>query len=144
MNYIIQLNNFFTSLETNSVSSKAVCLYSVLLHIANKAGWPRELTPSNQVVQGLSGLSRTDLNKARNELKQRGYIGYEKGNGNRAGTYLIVRFDTQKYTQNGTQNGIQKYTQSGTQVGNIYKQNKTEPNKKEKGTRTSTLYMFNY
>lgn len=116
MNYINQLNRFYDSLSFNSLTPNSVCLYSVLLHINNKCNWKAEFTISNKSVTALSGLSRVQLDRARNELKQKGYIDYKKGTGNLAGTYLIVEFDTQIDTQVYTQDDTQVYTQIDTQM----------------------------
>jgi DNA-binding transcriptional MerR regulator len=116
MNYISQLNRFYDSLSFNSLTPNSVCLYSVLLHINNKCNWKAEFTISNKSVTALTGLSRVQLDRARNELKQKGYIDYKKGTGNLAGTYLIVEFDTQIDTQVYTQEDTQVYTQTDTQV----------------------------
>ena len=103
MNYIAQLNSFFEFKQTNTLSSNAQSLYVNLLHINNRCGWKRQFTVSNITLQSQACLSRQQLDKARNELINRGLIQYQKGNGNRPGQYLIVRFDTQTDTQTLTQ-----------------------------------------
>lgn len=112
MNYIKQLNAFYELLIVNPLSSSALCLYSVLLHINNKCNWITEFTVANSTLQTFTSLSRIALDRSRNELIQKGYIKYKKGSGNQAGKYLIVNFDTQNDTQNDTQSDIQTDTQS--------------------------------
>lgn len=137
MNYISQLNGFYGSLQINTLSSNAICLYGILLHINNKCGWKEQFTVSNLTLQGMSSLSRAQIDKARNELKTKGYIDYIKGSGNRTGKYLIVSLDTQIDTQTCTQDDTQTDTQSCTQALHKRstlnklnnKQNKTKPNK---------------
>lgn len=118
MNYIKQLNAFYELLIVNPLSSSALCLYSILLHINNKCNWITEFTVANSTLQTFTSLSRVALDRARNELIQKGYIKYKKGTGNQAGKYLIVCFDT----QNDTQNDTQIVTQNDTQSENINKQ----------------------
>lgn len=136
MNYIEQLNSFFDLLYTKPLSTSAICLYVILFHLNNKCGWQKEFTVANMTIQGLSGMSRNQLHKARLELIQNGYVNYKKGNGNQCGKYLLVRLDTQIGTQIGTQTDTQLDTQTGTQtdtqkqhnVGTLNKLNKTKQN----------------
>lgn len=121
MNYIKQLNAFYELLIINPLSSSALCLYGVLLHINNKCNWISEFTVANSTLQTFTSLSRVALDRARNELIQKKYIKYKKGSGNQAGKYLIVCFDTQNDTQSDIQNVTQNDTQSNTQSENINK-----------------------
>lgn len=132
MNYIKQLNAFYKLLPNNPLSSNAQCLYSYLLNKNSELGWIKEFTTANMIVCGFTGLSRQALDRARNELKQKGYIKYSKGIGNQAGKYSIVIFDTQDNTQSDTQEDIQ----NGYSVSTLNKQNKTK-DKKEKTARKS-------
>lgn len=111
MDYKKQVDTFYEFLPNNPISSNAQCLYSYLLNKNSKLGWIKEFTIANSIVCGITGLSRQALDKARNELKQKGYIQYTKGLGNKAGKYLIVCFDTQIDTQCMTQSGTQDMTQ---------------------------------
>lgn len=127
MNYISQLNGFWESIQTDTVSAAAICLYSFLLHIDNRCGWKREFTVSNSFAQGLTGMSRKQIERARNELKTKGYIEYTPGTGNRAGTYLIVEFVAQMAHDASNKcptNGAQMAHNTST----LNKQNETKPN----------------
>ena len=108
MNYLVMLKAFYKSIEINPLSPKAQCLYNYLLYKNNEFGWIKAFTLSNLTICGQTNLSRQELDKSRNELKQKGYINYVKGTSNQAGTYsinetLCVRFDTQSDTQSDTQ-----------------------------------------
>lgn len=127
MNYIKQVNAFYKFLPNNPLSSNAQCLYSYLLNKNNELGWIKEFTVSNMIVCGFTNLSRQALDRARNELKQKGYIDYKKGYSNQAGTYVIVSF----VTQNDTQSDTQDDTQGGHTLCTLNKLNKTKQNKKE-------------
>jgi hypothetical protein len=131
MNYIKQVNAFYKFLPNNPLSSNAQCLYSYLLNKNNELGWIKEFTVSNMIVCGFTNLSRQALDRARNELKQKGYIDYKKGYSNQAGTYVIVSFVTQNDTQSDTQDDTQNNTQSGHTLCTLNKLNKTKQNKKE-------------
>lgn len=129
MNYIRQVNTFYKFLPNNPLSPNAQCLYMYLLNKNNELGWIKEFTVSNMIVCGFTGIDRRTLDRARNELKQKGYIDYKQGKGNQAGKYLIVQFDTQCDTQCDTQYD----TQYGIQMShNMTTLNKLNINNKEK------------
>lgn len=132
MNYIKQLNAFYELLPNNPLSSNAQCLYSFLLNKNSSLGWIKEFTIANMIVCGFTGLSRQALDRARNELKQKGYIKYSKGSSNQAGRYLIVSFVTQDDTQGNTQSDTQDNTQGGHRVSTLNKLNKTKDKKERK------------
>ncbi len=140
MNYIKQLNAFYKLLSNNPLSSNAQCLYSYLLNKNNELGWIKEFTIANMIVCGFTGLSRQALDRARNELKQKGYIKYSKGISNQAGKYLIVNFVTQDDTQSDTQDD----TQSGHEVSTLNKLNKTEEKKVNKNRKSFDEIIENY
>lgn len=107
MNYIKQINTFYKLIQDSPLSSNAQCLYNYLLNKCSELGWKSEFSVSNLIVCGFTSLSRQALDRARNELIQKGYLKYKKGYSNQAGKYLIVCFDTQNDTQDNTQNDIQ-------------------------------------
>lgn len=122
MNYLKQLNAFFELLFTNPLSPKAICLYSTLLHINNKCLWKKRFKVANTTLMSITSIDRRTLDRVRNELVQKGYIEYKKGNGNQAGEYTIINL----CVQYDTQYDIQCDTQSDIQDDHINKQNKTD------------------
>lgn len=144
MNYIKQLNAFYELLPNNPLSSNAQCLYSFLLNKNSSLGWIKEFTIANMIVCGFTGLSRQALDRARNELKQKGYIKYSKGSSNQAGKYLIVSFVTQDDTQSNTQSDTQDNTQSGHNVSTLNKLNKTKDKKEKKERKSFDELIENY
>jgi hypothetical protein len=96
MNYIKQLNAFYKLIQVNSVSSNAQCLYCYLLAVNNELSWVETFTKSNFVVCGVTQLSRQAMDRARNELKTKGFIEYEKGTSNQAGRYKIKKLYDEK------------------------------------------------
>lgn len=122
MNYIKQLNGFFDSLLVNPLSTTAQTLYVHLLDINNRCGWKERFAVANTVLQSRAMLSRQQLDRARNELKQKGYIDYEKGTTRKAGTYLIVCFDTNDDTNSDTNHNANRDTKSGQMACTYYKQ----------------------
>lgn len=78
MNYIAQINAFWDSATTNPLSTGQVSLYFALLHVCNRSNWTEWFAAPNQVLSVLTGLSRSGILKARNELKQRGLIDFQE------------------------------------------------------------------
>lgn len=113
MNYPKQMNAFYKLLSSNPLSANAQCLYNYLVYKNNELAWAEEFTISNMIVCGFTSLSRQALDRARNELVQKGYIKYKKGVSNQAGKYSIVCFVTQNDTQDNTHGNTQDDTQSG-------------------------------
>ncbi|GAV21584.1 hypothetical protein [Carboxydothermus pertinax] len=139
MNYIKELNAFRDWAVINRPSTGQVALWYTLISICNMTGWQEWFTVPNQTLQLMTGLSRQGLEKARNQLIQRGLIEYRKGTSNQAGRYRIIPFEKQKVDcqKVGTEVG----TMVGTEVGTVgafqeaqeerssctlYKQNKTK------------------
>lgn len=92
MNYIRQLNEFYYSLDYTPISTNAIIVYEMLLHIANKAGWSNEFKVPNIILIGKTRLSLGALQRARNELLNVGLIIYKKGsNGVDAPKYQIKK-----------------------------------------------------
>jgi len=113
MNYIAQINAFWDSATTNPLSTGQVSLYFALLHVCNRSNWTEWFAAPNQVLSVLTGLSRSGILKARNELKQRGLIDFQE-KATKATRYKITIANS---TQVSTQIGVQNSTQDGVQVG---------------------------
>lgn len=127
MNYLTIINAFWDWTTTNPLSTGQVSLYFALLHVCNKSNWTEWFQAPNQVLSVLTGLSRSGILKARNELKQKGLIDF-KERGTKATLYkLIIANSKQKSTQdstqaertiaNSTQDSKQESKQDSTQVG---------------------------
>lgn len=123
MNYLTIINAFWDWAMTNPLSTGQVSLYFALLHVCNKSNWTEWFQAPNQVLSVLTGLSRSGILKARNELKQKGLIDF-KERGTKATLYkLIIANSKQKSTQDSTQaertiaNSTQDSKQDSTQVG---------------------------
>lgn len=96
MNYLRELNAFRDWSILNSPSTGQVALWYSLMSVNNAAGWVDWFTAANQTLQLMTGLSRQGLDKARNQLAQRGLIEYRKGTSNQAGKYRMVSFECKK------------------------------------------------
>lgn len=114
MNYIAEINSFWDSTILNPLSTGQVALWFGLMHINNRCNWTEWFTVSNQVLSIHTGLSRSGILKARNELKQRGLIDFRE-RGTKATSYKMVTMSNS--TQDGMQNSVKVCTQNGMQDG---------------------------
>lgn len=123
MSYIDLINSFWDSATTNPLSTGQVSLYFALLHVCNRSNWIEWFAAPNQVLSVLTGLSRSGILRARNELKQRGLIDFRE-RGTKATTYrlcYLIANSAQDGVQNSTRNGVQDGTQNGVQNSNTLK-----------------------
>jgi hypothetical protein len=140
MNYIKQLNEFYTRLETEPLSANAISLYCALLQVNNKCAWSRSFKAANVVLQSKSGLNLSSLQRARNELAAAELIIYKKGKNKKiASEYsLPVLYEQVNEQQNGSQNDKQTNSkanskpnsETNSETTTLNKQNKTKQNNK--------------
>ncbi len=128
MKYLDRINSFWDYATMNPLSTGQVSLYFALLHVCNRSYWTEWFQAPNQVLSILTGLSRSGILKARNELKQRSLIDF-KERGTKGTLYKLIVLDnmqdstiansTQDSVQDSTQNGVQDSTQNGMQDSTI-------------------------
>lgn len=150
MNYIDLINSFWDSATTNPLSTGQVSLYFALLHVCNRSYWTEWFAAPNQVLSVLTGLSRSGILKARNELKQRGLIDFRE-RGTKATYYKLTMLNSnqesaqesiqtsvhiansvQDSTQNSMQDGVQDGTQDSVQNGSTLYKTKDKRQDKDK------------
>lgn len=78
MDYIKQLNEFYSTLDFKPISTNAIAIYSYLLHIASKLNWTKEFKVANSTLMGKCSINASALQRARNQLITYGYIKYKK------------------------------------------------------------------
>ena len=132
MNYIAIINSFWDSATTNPLSTGQVSLYFALLHVCNRSNWTEWFQAPNQVLSVLTGMSRSGILKARNELKQRGLIDFRE-RGTKTTVYRItIANSKQAGMQDGVQNSNQNSMQDGVQNSStLYKHKQKQNNKKD-------------
>ena len=140
MNYIRQLNTFYRLLPNNPINSNAQCLYMYLLNKNSELGWIKEFTVANSIVMGFTGLNISALQRARNNLIQKGYIRYQKGKGNNAGYYSIIEFEQQNEQQFEQQNEQQTDSRVNNTTNTLNKLKETKL--KENNNTSSSLVFF--
>ena len=155
INYIKQLNEFYSILDYKPLSSNAISLYGFLLHVANKTGWLKEFRVANTTIMSKCKLNTSALQRARMELINNGYIKNKKGsNQNEMPRYsLVVLYFEQANAQPNEQANKQASEQAGgipnttpnTQPGeHNNKQNNTIQNTNNKLNQTKLNMFFNY
>jgi len=88
MDIYARIREFYDTLETNPLTSAQIALWFALLHTNNKARWAEWFSVASSVLTSRTGLDRKGINRARNTLKQKGYIDF-RTNGNAATRYTI-------------------------------------------------------
>ena len=139
MDYITEIKAFYNFLGVKSLSTGQIALWHALMYINNIVGWKEWFSVENSRIEFYSGLSRSGILKARNELKQLGLIDFQL-NGKRATSYKInslqINYETSKSTQNSnqdsTQNSNQNSVQDGTQNSNTLKDKQNNDKTKRK------------
>lgn len=91
MNYIKELNAFRDWLLINDdITTSEVALWHSLMTVNNMTGWKTTFSVPNSTLQSLTGLSKQGLDNARNKLKTKGFIEYQKGQRKKSGKYKII------------------------------------------------------
>lgn len=115
MNYLSEIVAFTEWKDVYPLPASAIALWYELMAVCNKAGWRQEFTVPNGLLQARAGLSRKELDNARQILIQGGRIFYKKSNRvNQAGAYKLIPF-----VQKGQQEGQQTAHTGGNTGGNV-------------------------
>ena len=93
MNYMLELVEFDRWTDRESPGAHAISLWFALMRICNRAGWKNPFTAAVSVLMQKSGLSRSGVYRAREELKALGRIVFTEHGGRRCAEYYIVPFE---------------------------------------------------
>ena len=127
--YIDEIKAFYKKIEENPLSTGQIALWHALMYIDNKTYWAEWFSVANTIIEMYSGLSRTGIQKARNELKKMGFIDF-KPNGTKATLYKITILDTE--THQDSNNLVAEQLQSSSDlVANQYQDSVQVSNRKE-------------
>lgn len=132
MNYLKEINSLYDKLETNPLSAHAITLWHALMATANKAGWVSKFAVAISTLEAKTSLNKKAIERARNELAQKGYIGWNKRNGNLSAEYYINSLCDKKDVDFVPQSVAQDDPQSVAQPVAINKLNYTKKELKEK------------
>lgn len=100
MDFIKQMRGFRKQRLLNPIAANSVCLYLILFEYDNDLGFLDWFTAPNSTLQGLTGLSLKAIQRARNELVQKGYIQYRAGKGSSSGKYQLCDLTVDFVQQN--------------------------------------------
>ena len=103
---------------TNPLPAGQFVLWHALLNVCNDCGKKEWFTVANLRLELFTGLSRQGVDKARNTLKELGFIEY-KPNGTKATSYkinILYKDEFQASSQVGSQVGSQASSQVGSQA----------------------------
>ena len=99
MNYITQINSFYRIMQINPLSTDAQCLYHYLLNKNSELGWIECFSIANSIITGVIGIGARQLTRAKDELADKGYIAYKKGNIKNAGVYKIIEIKDEYFNK---------------------------------------------
>ena len=100
LNYLKEILTFENWIECNSGINKSdIRLWYTLMHTANRFAW-KEFTISISVLIFKSKLSKSDIYRARNKLKQLGLIDFKERSGNQCTLYKMNSVVSQFGSQN--------------------------------------------
>ena len=117
MNYLKEILAFENWKRYNSTITKSdICLWYTLIAMANRFNWEEFNVPILTLLSE-SRLTKNDLYKSRNKLKQLGLIDFKERGGNKSTIYKVYSIVSLYGKQIDTQN----MTQIGAQIGNIHK-----------------------
>lgn len=110
MNYLMEIRLFYDRLEIHPLPPTVISLWFAMMHIANKSGWPEEISIPVSTLEVKTGLERRGVYRARSILHDAGMISFRERPGNKCAIYklvpmesLLYKSDTQVVTQTGTE-----------------------------------------
>ncbi|ASN04247.1 helix-turn-helix domain-containing protein [Virgibacillus necropolis] len=90
MDYVKQMDGFYNRIEVQPLSDAAISLWHSLMHINCRTAWMKEFTVPTITLRTKSSLSESAINRARKELKKKGYIIVQSRRGNQSPIYQIA------------------------------------------------------
>ncbi len=140
MNYLTEINLFYSWLETNRLSPGSIALWHGLIFIANRSGWCSPLSIPLSTIELRTGISRASIYRERDRLRDAGLIEFSTSGGRASGSYKINYLSQRVVSHGDTQanrtpqfvshSEMQSVVQNGetqqfvSQSENIYKLNK--------------------
>lgn len=94
MRYMEELNAFYDRLLTRPLSANAIALWAVMMHIANRAGWPHNFSVAASTLVGMLGMNERTVRRARAELIEAGVLKHLPQPGRKAPIYILVSLST--------------------------------------------------
>jgi hypothetical protein len=95
MNYIAEIRAFFVKAKVTDLSTGQRALWFALMETNNICAWSEWFSVTNCALISDTGLSKSGIEKARNALKQKGFIDF-RPNGPNAPRYKMISQIPQK------------------------------------------------
>ncbi|MDL2319834.1 hypothetical protein LJC45_01735 [Alistipes sp. OttesenSCG-928-B03] len=102
INYLMEIRLFYDRLEVHPLPPTVISLWFAMMHIANKSGWPEEISIPVSTLEVKSGLERRGVYRARSMLRDAGLVSFRERAGNQCAVYrlvplegLLYKYDTQ-------------------------------------------------
>lgn len=110
MTYIDYLNEFNQWLESNNLPGNAQLLYFRLLNVFNRAGWPDHVQVDTRRLTILAECEKDAAYRARDRLKDAGFLYYRKGKKGSPTSYFLSYRATENATVSATENATENAT----------------------------------
>jgi len=121
VDYIKQLEAFYSTLNYNTLTSNAMNLYQAILFIAYQARRTDELSIANTRLMSICNLTPKQFQSARNELITKKYIDYKRGrNQNIAPKYCITILYNDGMSEKGNAEGMALVRAEGMAEGKTH------------------------
>ena len=78
VNYLREIQCFYTNLEMAPLRANAISLWHALMNQWNRSFWTENFTPAMQLLTVRSGMSKSSVLRARNELIDAGLLRIEE------------------------------------------------------------------
>lgn len=116
MTYLERLNEFNQWLESNPLPGNAQLLFFRLLNVFNRAGWPELVQVDTLRLMLMTDCSKDAAYRAREKLKEAGFITYRKGKKGSPTAYFLSSCRTKNKTESATENTTENATESATHI----------------------------
>lgn len=74
VNYLLEIKSFYTWLEMHPLKAGAIALWHALMNYWNFTYWTKDFSPAMQILTIRSGLSKSSVLRAREELISAGRL----------------------------------------------------------------------
>lgn len=145
MNYLQEINHFYTWLESHPMSNNAICLWHALMAVNNKALWRKEFTVPVSSLQSRTSLSLDQFYRARKILRDVGLIKWQGRGGHLCAVYTIIPFEKNITTETDNsvgQDNLLSDTKCNPECSSVLKPD-TTPNCNPDVSQTASINKLN-
>ena len=92
INYILQIKCFYEWMQRNDLSASAIALWHGLMSMWNQSFWESRFTPAMSSIIARTGMSKSTILRARNELISAGLLKVSETKKGSASVYKLIQF----------------------------------------------------